>query len=218
MYFASRQQAGRMLANQLVEKYRYENCAIIALTDGAAVIGIEIASRLHCTLTLLTNAEIKLPREPVALAGITASGAVAYNRAYSPSEIDEMTSEYYGLIEQEKLSRMYEMSALMGSKGSADTRLLEGHNVIVVSDGLSTGFPIDLAAEFLKPIAIKKLIVATPFASVPAVDRMHVVADELYCLSVIEDYIDTNHYYNKQDVPDHETVLKMIENIVLKWK
>ena len=87
-----------------------------------------------------------------------------------------------------------------------------------MSDGLKTGFPVDLAAEFLKPIAIEKLIVATPFASVAAVDRMHVLADDLYCLTVITDYIDTNHYYDQQDVPDHETVLKTIEQIVLNWK
>ncbi len=73
--------------------------------------------------------------------------------------------------------------------------------------GCKTGFPIDLAVEFLKPIAIESLIVAVPFASVPAVDRMHVLADDLYCLTVIEDYIDTNHYYDKQDVPDHVVVI-----------
>lgn len=92
------------------------------------------------------------------------------------------------------------------------------HNIIVVSDGLKTGFPVDLAAEFLKPIAIEKLVVAVPFAGIKAVDRMHVLADDLYCLNVIEDYIDTNHYYDKQDVPDHATVLKTIEQIVTKWK
>jgi predicted phosphoribosyltransferase len=77
---------------------------------------------------------------------------------------------------------------------------------------------VDLAVEFLKPIATEKLIVAVPFASVQAVDRMHVLADDLYCLNVMEDYIDTDHYYDKQDVPDHETVLKTIEQIILKWK
>ena len=88
--------------------------------------------------------------------------------------------------------------------------------MIVVADGLKTGFPVDLAAEFLKPIAIEKLVVATPFASVQAVDRMHVLADDLYCLNVIEDYMDTDHYYDKQDVPDHEIILKTIEQVSLQ--
>ena len=44
---------------------------------------------------------------------------------------------------------------------------------------------------------------------------MHVLADDLYCLNVIADYRDTDHYYDKQDVPDHETVLKTIEQSFL---
>jgi putative phosphoribosyl transferase len=218
MYFASRVQAGRMLAAQITKKYRYENCAVLALGDGGAMVGAQIAVELHCVLTLLTSAEIMLPREPQSIAGITSGGNLAYNHSYSDGEIDEMVSENRGFIEQEKLLRMHDLNQLVGIGGTINKELLRGHNVIVVSDGLKTGFPVDLVVEFLKPIAIEKLIVATPFASVPAVDRMHVVADDLYCLNVLPDYIDTNHYYDKQDVPDHETVLKTIEHIVLYWK
>lgn len=218
MYFASRVQAGRMLAAQLAKKYRYENCAVMALGDGGVMVGTQIAVQLHCVLTLLDSAEIMLPQEPQAIAGITGGGAVAYNHSYSPGELEELVGENYGFIEQEKLSRMHDLNQLVGSGGTVDKDLLSGHDVIIVSDGLKTGFAIDLAVEFLKPIAIEKLIVAVPFASVQAVDRMHILADDLYCLNVIEDYIDTDHYYDKQDMPDHGTVLKTIEQIILKWK
>jgi putative phosphoribosyl transferase len=218
MYFASRLQAGRVLASQLAEKYRSEHCAVMALDDGGVMIGAQIATQLHSVLTLLETSEINLPREPDAIAGITAGGALAYNKKYSQGELDEMIGENYGYIEQEKLTRMHDMNQLLGSGGTVDKNLLKGRNVIIVSEGLKTGFPVDLAAEFLKPIEIKKMVVATPFASVHAVDRMHVLADDLYCLNVIEDYMDTNHYYDKQDVPDHETVLASIEQIISKWK
>jgi putative phosphoribosyl transferase len=218
MYFASRLQAGRMLASHLVKKYRYENCAVMALGDGGVMVGAQIAMQLHCVMTLLESSEINLPREPDAIAGITAGGTLAYNRRYSQGELDEMISENYGYLEQEKLTRMHDMNLLLGSGGTIDRSLLKGHNVIVVSDGLKTGFPVDLAAEFLKPIAIDKLVVAVPFASVQAVDRMHVLADDLYCLTVIEEYMDTDHYYDKQDVPGHDVVLETIEKIILQWK
>ena len=218
MYFASRLQAGRMLANQLAKRYRYENCAVMALGDGGVMVSSQIATRLHCVLTLMESAEINLPREPDAVAGITAGGTLAYNKQYSQGELDELISENYGYLEQEKLTRMHDMNHLLGSGGTIDRNLLRGHNVIIVSDGLKTGFPVDLAAEFLKPIDTEKLIVAVPFASVQAVDRMHVLADDLYCLNVIEDYMDTDHYYDKHDVPDHEVVLETIAQIILKWK
>jgi putative phosphoribosyl transferase len=166
----------------------------------------------------LSSAEIMLPREPQAIAGITDSGTFIYNHGYSDGEIDEMVSEYFGLIEQEKLTEMHVLNHLQGMNHTTKKELIKGRNVILVSDGLKTGFKVDLAAEFLKPIEMGKMIVAVPFASLKAVDRMHVLADDLYCLSVITDYIDTDHYYDTQDVPDHEVVLKAIEDVVEHWK
>ncbi len=218
MYFASRVQAGRMLATKLGPKYRYENCAVVALGDGGVMVGAQIASQLHCVLMLLMSSEIMLPQEPEAIAGIAASGEVAFNRNYSAGQLDELSDEYHGLIEQQKLTQMHDLNRLVGSGGTIDRDLLKGQNVLVVSDGLKTGFELDLVAQFLKPIAVEKLVVATPFASVQAVDRMHVLADDLYCLNVITDYVDTDHYYDKKDVPDHSTVLKTIEQIVLNWQ
>jgi putative phosphoribosyl transferase len=218
MYFASRLQAGRMLASQLAKKHRSKKCAVIALSDGGVMVGAQIALELRCVITLLETSEINLPREPDAIAGITAGGTLAYNRMYSQGELDELVGENYGYLEQEKLTRMHDMNLLLGKGGTIDKNLLKGHDIIIVSDGLKSGFLVDLAAEFLKPIAINRLVIAVPFASVQAVDRMHVLADELYCLTVIEDYIDTNHYYDKQDVPAHEVVLETIGQMVLQWK
>lgn len=207
-----------MLASQLEEEYRSKNCAILALDDGGVMIGAQIAQRLHCVMTLLLSSEIMLPREPDPLAGITPGGNMAYNQRYSTGEIDEMASEYRGLVEQEKLTQMHDMNVMLTKGGTINREILEGRNVIIVTDGLRTGFPIDLAYEFLKPIKIEKLIIAVPLASVPAVDRMHILADELYCLSVIEEYVDTNHYYDKQDVPDHKTAVTTVEQILADWK
>ncbi|HSX28959.1 MAG TPA: hypothetical protein VLE73_00200, partial [Candidatus Saccharimonadales bacterium] len=125
MYFASRMQAGRMLASQLVKKYRYENCAVIALNDGGVMVGAQIAMQLHCVLMMLMSKEILLPREPEAIAGITAEGNFAYNEAYSPGEIDEFVGEYRNYIEQEKFTKMHEMNQLLGSGGMTRRDLLK---------------------------------------------------------------------------------------------
>src|SRR4051812_23724143 len=140
MYFASRLQAGRMLAARLSEKYRYENCAVMALGDGGVMVGAQIAAELHCVLTLLQVAEIMLPQEPQAIAGITPDGTVSYNHSYSDSELEELSGENLGLIEQEKLRQMHDMNQLVGIGGTINKDLLRGQNVIVVSDGLKSGF------------------------------------------------------------------------------
>lgn len=83
---------------------------------------------------------------------------------------------------------------------------------------MKTTAALNLALEFLKPIEIGKLVVATPLASLAVVDRIHITADDIYCLSVIEDYRDTDHYYDVQDVPDHQTAIETVEKIVQQWQ
>lgn len=218
MYFKSRVQAGQLLADDIDKKYHDHKCAVIALSDGAVMVGAQIAMKLHCVLTMLLTDAIHLPREEMAVGGISQDGSFSYNNFYSPGEIEEFVSEYRTFIEQEKMSKMSQMHRLQGKGGLIRKSLLRDHTVILVSDGLSNGFSLDLAVEYLKPIRIKRLIVATPLASVPAVDRMHILADEIFCLSVLPDYMNTDHYYDSPDIPSHEMIVKTIEEVVTHWK
>jgi len=207
-----------MLAAQLVKKYRYENCAVVALNDGGVVVGAQISSQLHSVLMMLQTAEIHLPMEPEAFAGISQTGSFAYNTAYSEGEIEELNADYYHFVEQEKMSKMQDMQRLIGDGGMISKDLLRGRTIILVSDGFASAFSIDIAMEYLKPVQMEKLIIATPLSSLKAVDRMHMIADEIYCLSVIEDYMWTDHYYDMNDVPDHSKIIEIIEKIILEWK
>lgn len=218
MYFNSRLEAGQLLAKQISHKYKGSDTAVVALSDGGVMVGAQIALEIQAVLTMLLTETIVLPREDNAVAGITQDGAFSYNRKYSQGEIDEFVGEYYNLIEQEKVNKMQEMHRMAGKSGLIRRDLVRDQNVILVTDGLPDGFVLDVALQFLKPIHIKRLIVATPLASVSAVDRMHVLADEIFCLSVIEDFISTDHYYEVQDIPSHEKVIKTIEEIVTHWK
>lgn len=218
MYFANRVQAGRMLAAQLLPKYRYENCAVVALSDGGVVVGAQIAMQLHCVINMLLYEEIKLPQELQAISGISSDGSYVYNSYYQESEIRDMVDEYRNYLEQEKINKLQTMTKLLGNSGVMRTNMLKGHNIILVSDALWSPFALDLAAEYLKPLSYAKLIVATPMATVPVVDRMHVLADDIYCLSVTDGTFEPNHYYDNNDLPDHEHMVDVIQKIILNWK
>jgi len=218
MYFKSRIEAGQLLAKQIVTKYKGKDCAVVALNDGGVMVGAQIALQIPCVLTLLLTELINLPREDMAVGGISQDGSFSYNQQYSQGELDEMVGEYYHFIEQEKMTKLQEMHHMLGNENLIKRSLLKDKTIILVSDGLMNGFSLDVAVEYLKLIHVNRLIVATPMASVKAVDRMHVLADEIYCLNVLEDYLDVNHYYEIQDVPPHDKVVKTVEQIVSHWK
>jgi putative phosphoribosyl transferase len=218
MYFASRLQAGRMLSERIAVKHHGSGYAVVAMDDGGVIVGAQIAKRLHCPITLINSGEINLPLELDAVAGITNDGSLAYNNSYSAGELYEMLTENRGFVEQEKMRKMHELNYLVSGVGTISRPLINDKKIILTSDGLKSGFEIDLAYQFLKPVSIERIIFAVPIANVRVVDRMHILGDEIYCLDIIDEYITTDHYYDRKDVPDHEQVIEIVEELVKKWE
>ncbi len=218
MYFESRIHAGQQLATQLFEKYRYENCAVVALSDGGVMVGEQIAMQLHCVLTMLLVEDIEVPGESVSFGGVSQTGNFTYNSEFSSGEIDEYTSEFHGYLDDQKRQAFQRINRLLGEGGLIDYDLLRDHTIILVNDGFSDSTVLDVALEFLKRVRINRLVIAAPVASEDAVDRLHVMADELHILDVKVNYFDTDHYYTVNEIPSHEETVEKINKIILNWR
>lgn len=216
MYFRNRAEAGRLLAEQL-DEYKHTNTTIIALSTGAVIVGAQIAMRLHSSLTMLLTENIILPGEHDPLAVIASDNTFTYNDKFSTGELEMMRSEYLGVIEGQRLAKLRKLHALLGHGGEIHRELLQRRTVILVSDGLNSGLSLDMASDYLKPVRTERLVVVTPVASVQAVDKMHLVGDDIICLSVKENYIETNHYYDDNTIPPVEDLIKIITTTPLHW-
>ena len=218
MYFESRKFAGEKLAAVLTEKYRYEDCAVVALTDGAVLVGEPIAAELHSVLTMVISDDIEIPGENLMIGGVSQNGNFVRNSFMTQGQFDGYQSEFFGYFEQRKRESFQKINRLLGDGGTIDLDLLRDRVIILVSDGFSDQSSIDVALDFLKPVRYKKLVVASPVASVAAVNRLHIAADELQILDVKANYLDTNHYYEDNSLPSHEETIDKINNIILNWR
>lgn len=218
MYFENRSAAGQQLAAQLVEAYRYENCAVVALSDGGVLVGEQIAEALHCILTMLVTEDIAVPGEDISFGAVAQDGGFTYNNDFSSGEIDEYTSEFHGYLDEQKRTAFNKINRLLGDGGLIDDDMLKDRVVILVSDGFADSAAVSVAIEFLKPIRIQKLVIVAPVATIGVVDGLHVTADELHILDVKENYLGTDHYYDDNTVPTHEETIAKINQIVLNWR
>ncbi len=218
MYFHSRAEAGEQLMTQLLEKYRYENVAVVALGDGGVAVGEPIAEGLHCILTMLVAETVDVPGEHQSFGAVSQSGNFTYNSNLAASEVGEYTTEFHGYLEEQKRQAFHRINRLLGDGGVIDHDLLRDHTVILVSDGLDDVTILDVALDFLKPVRLQGLVIAAPVASVEVVDRIHVTADELHILDVKANYMGTDHYYEQNDLPTHEETIAKINQIVLNWR
>lgn len=217
MYFRSRADAGRMLADKL-ESYKTQNVSVISLNPGGVIVGAQIAMKIHGALAMLLTKDITLPGESMPMAAVSSDNIFTYNNMFSVGQLEEMKGDYRSYIEQERMQGLHTLHSLLGADGEINRDYLQRHVIILTSDGFQNGFSIDVAADFLKPVKAKKLIVATPFATVQALDRIHLLADEIHCLDVIDNFLGTNHYYEDNTMPGTDDLLKVIKNTPIHWQ
>lgn len=216
MYFTDRVEAGKQLAERL-STYRDKQTVVVALTESSAIVAAQVAIRLHASMVLYMIKDIRFPNEDTAIAGMSSAGGFQYNSLLSAGEVEEISSEYHGWMDEQRMQKNHELNVLLNDGGAIKKEMLRHHVVIVVADGVISTFAVDMVANFLKTIAIKRFVLATPLASVEAVDRMRVISDELHCLGVYANLVDIAHYYEKKTDIGVDDVLKIIRNISLSW-
>lgn len=218
-YFQNRAHAGRLLADELLEEFRYENTIVVALSPGGVVVGEQIAAALHTVLSLLLIEPIEIPgvnKETIGM--INQRGDFVHNDRLPIGLVEMLEVEFRGAIEQEKIEKIHRIHELVGQEGIVSPEAVRGHNVIVVTDGLNTGASFDAVAAYLKPIKIEKMVVAVPFATIEAVDRLHVLCDQLHVLNVISGTFDIDHYYEDEEDLSQERVMKILANVIESWQ
>jgi predicted phosphoribosyltransferase len=218
MYFESRAVAGAKLAAELIDKYRWLDTAVLALDKGGVAVGYQIAVYLHTTLQQLLTETIHIADESIDYATVLEGGVVAKNPELTESERQYYYSEYAGQLDDEIRQASSRINRMLGDGGEVRPEILRGRNVILVSDALNSGTMLEATTEWLKPLRTEKLILACPVISVPALDKAHILTDELHILGVTANFISTDHYYDTDDVPDEKMAQRMINATILGWK
>lgn len=216
MYFKSRAEAGVKLADELLPLYRYQNTVVVALSEAGLAVGYQIAINLHTSLRRLLMTEIHIDDESIDYATIMPGGVVAVNPALSESEQQYYYGEYAGLLEEQIRQGITEIDSQMGPDEISPENL-RGYNVILTDDGVDNPTKLDAAMTWLKPARVDKVIFACPVVSVDALDKAHILFDELHILSVAANYLSTDHYYDEDDKPTDEMARRMIDVTINNW-
>lgn len=210
MYFTDRPTAGRLLADKLAH-YADQPCAVLSLSAGGVLVGAQIAMRLHCHLMLLSTEKIILPGEHEAIGALT-TNSFSYSDKLSESEIDYINGEFHNVIDTQRMTKQHSLNRLLTAETKITPKDLRDKVVVIVSDGFVDTLALDVVEDFIKPIRVKRLICAVPITNVKALDKMHLLADELAILDVREDIISIDHHYDNNTIPDYNGLVKIIRN------
>ncbi|MCA3278384.1 MAG: phosphoribosyltransferase [Roseomonas sp.] len=176
MIFADRAEAGRRLAPLLTAR-DFDKPLIYALPRGGVPVALPIAQALHAPLDLLLVRKLGVPWQPELGFGAIAEGleeALLNQDIIAHTGLtDEMMAPVLAAEKQELTRR-----AALYLKGR--TRLdPKGRIVILVDDGLATGFTARAALQALRQRGAARLVLAVPVAAPEAIAALKDAADEI---------------------------------------
>ena len=181
--FADRAEAGRNLASLLAAR-GFDRPVIFALPRGGVPVALPIAKALGAPLDLLLVRKLGVPWQPELGFGAIAEGL---EEPLLNQEIIAHTGLTDNLIapvlaaEKQELARR----AVLYLKGRK--RLdPKGRNVILVDDGLATGFTARAALQALRQRGAARLILAVPVAAPESIATLKDVADEIIAVETEE--------------------------------
>ncbi len=211
MYFKNRDEAGRQLAEILFHPYGRSRSVILAMGPGGLLVAKPIALRLQLPVYMMATKEIDLPGNFHERVGtVDQAGDFVYNSNLTQGQVDEYVSEYHNHIDTEKREAMHDINHMLGGQGFVHTDDLHDKNLLVVSDGFKTAIELDALMAFLKPVKLNRMVGIVPIASIDAIDKLHILTDEIRVLSPKENYLETNHYYEENSLPNEAQIQQLL--------
>ncbi len=206
-----RREAGRRLAAALVKRgYKGKNTLVLGIPRGGMVVADEVAKALSATLDVIIARKLRAPYQPELGIGAVVDGDhVVLNdevvRSVGASQ-DYLNREIaYQREEVERRLRFY--------RGERPAPEATGKTVIVVDDGIATGYTFRASLESLRQRHPDRLVAAAPVAARDSAEMLKAFADEVVCLHTPPSFYAVGALYENFDqISDGEAVAILRRN------
>ena len=176
--FYSRREAGQRLAQALLTYQHCREVWVLALPRGGVPVAYEVAIALGAPLEVWVVRKLGVPGQAeLAMGAIAAGGVCLLNRPLIEKlGIDDTALRQVIAAEQQELIRR--QHCYRGDR----PRNLHNQTVILVDDGIATGFTCRAAIAALRQQQPARLILATPVAAPSALESLAPWVDQTVSL------------------------------------
>ena len=202
--FKDRKEAGMLLAKSL-SGYKGTGSIVLAIPSGGVSVAVEIAKALMLSLDVAIVRKIQIPFNTEAGFGaVEPDGNVIFNEELlmrldlSEEQIERQINKTKDIIKRrnERFRKGQNFPSI------------KDRTVIIVDDGLASGYTMLAAIDFVKRQEPQKTVVAVPTGSEETVDTILTHVDELFCMNVRSGYTFAvaEAYENWYDLEDEEVI------------
>ena len=207
MIFQNRTQAGTELAKAL-KKQSFTNPLVLGLARGGVPVAKPVADALQAELGVLVVRKIGIPgQEELGAGAITEEGTILFNEPLMKRlGLTEKDLSYTQHRETEELHKR-----IQRFRRGLPLPSVKGRDVILVDDGLATGFTAATAATYIRSKHPKRIILAVPVGAEDSVDLLKGYVNEVVCLQTPKSFYGVGQWYERFDQTSDEEVLTLLE-------
>lgn len=205
MIFKDREDAARHLAKKLSACTNNSDVIVIALPRGGVVLGRIIADELHAPLDIIVPRKIGAPdNEEYAIGALTEQGHVTWNeeekKRYAKKDLDIIVAKEI----QEAKRR------LIVYRKNLPPRNLKDKIVILVDDGVATGYTIRAALQTARAEQPKKIIIAITGGPNDTIELLKHEADNVVFLTIPALFLAVGNLYHVFPQVEDDIVIRLL--------
>jgi putative phosphoribosyl transferase len=195
MTFRDRRDAGRRLASLLEGSVGLdgEQPVVVGMARGGVPVAFEIAGVLEAPLDVVVVRKLGHPRQPELGLGAIAEGGVRIMNEALVRQLDVTQDVIDGVVEQQEGELERRLHLYRGDRPPVP---VDGRTVIVVDDGLATGFTARAAIAVMRHRSAARVVLAVPVGPPGAVAALREVADDVVCVETTEDFFGLSEWYD----------------------
>lgn len=192
MTFRDRVDAGRQLAELLV-RYRAEHPVVVALPRGGVPVAAEVAAALGAPLDVLVVRKLGYPWQPELGMGAIAEGDITVLNDELIARIGADADTIRAVEDRERVELERRIRRYRGDRPPVP---VEGRTVILVDDGIATGYTAHAAIDVLKRHGATRVVLAAPVAPPEAVEELGRVADDVVTVRTPRLFMAIGQFYD----------------------
>lgn len=207
--YQDRSEAGLNLADELL-KYDFESVCVIGVPRGGVVVAEPIARQFKTKLDLLVTRKIGHPlNQELAIGAVMPDGSAV---------LDSKRIQLYEVPQDYVNEKIAEQSAEIRRRmvlytGTESLPIVEDKTVIVVDDGIATGYTIKAAVKWLKTRNPLKIVLAVPVGPPETLEELAKEVDKVICPLRPPNFMSVGAFYHDFSQISDDEVIEILEDI-----
>lgn len=205
--YKNRSEAGHLLATA-VQSQGWELDGVLAIPRGGTVVAAVVAETLDKPLDVVMARKMGSPNLPeYAVGAVTPDGEIlVHDRLQGLLDTEHETIQRMAGTVQKEINRQ-----LSQFRRSIEPIQLKSRNVLLVDDGIATGFTVKAAIRYLKRIGVGSIRIAVPVCSKSSYRTLQKEVDDLLALQVPEQLFAVSQFYQDFTSVEDREVIQLLQ-------